>query len=209
MIGTLEITPMIKQPLAPRIIARLRRLSIESLQWPRIVIYRWVSSCRRVIGEPILNQPAQLNGAGTIVFKGKVNLGCYPSPFFLDSYTYIEARCSLSTIEIADGTWLNNGCVIISEYHDISIGRNVLMGCKVEILGSDFHGIDPGERNSSPENSAAICIGDNVFIGSNARIFKGVTIGSNTTIGNSAVVVNDIPENVVAAGNPARVVRRL
>jgi acetyltransferase-like isoleucine patch superfamily enzyme len=60
---------------------------------------------------------------------------------------------------------------------------------------------------SKPEWAAPVAIADDVFIGSNVRIMKGVSIGAGAVIANSSVVVSDIPANCVAAGNPARVVK--
>lgn len=72
-----------------------------------------------------------------------------------------------------------------------------------------YHPIEPKIRLSGRELAAPINIGNNVWIGGSAIICPGVTIGDHTTIGAGSVVVKDIPENVVAAGNPCRVIRYL
>ena len=78
------------------------------------------------------------------------------------------------------------------------------------ILDSNFHSLDPGERRLSPPGDARdVTIGDNCFIGSDVHILKGVTIGENSVVGSASVVVSDLPKNVVAAGNPATVIRPL
>ena len=69
--------------------------------------------------------------------------------------------------------------------------------------------IHPVSRNSGYEYGLPITIGDNVWLGGNVVVTPGVTIGENTVIGASSVVVKDIPANVVAAGNPCRVVREI
>ena len=71
------------------------------------------------------------------------------------------------------------------------------------------HPIHPVSRNSGYEYGLPITIGDNVWLGGNVVVTPGVTIGENTVIGASSVVVKDIPANVVAAGNPCRVVREI
>ena len=65
------------------------------------------------------------------------------------------------------------------------------------------------KRNEGNPDSFPVYIGENVFIGSNVSILKGVEIGDNSVIGNGSVVTKNIPKNVVAAGNPAKVIRNL
>ena len=113
-------------------------------------------------------------------------------------------------ISIGEKTHINNGFVAIAEKCMIQIGRSCLIGTRCEIYDSDFHALSAQERQAKSAHSCQdVVIGDEVFIGSNVRILKGVTIGSRATIANSAVVTRDIPENCVAAGIPARVVRQL
>ena len=71
------------------------------------------------------------------------------------------------------------------------------------------HPIHPVSRNSGYEYGLPITIGDNVWLGGNVVVTPGVTIGENTVIGAGSVVVKDIPANVVAVGNPCRVVRKI
>ncbi|WP_199302752.1 DapH/DapD/GlmU-related protein [Oscillatoria sp. FACHB-1406] len=82
------------------------------------------------------------------------------------------------------------------------------MGPNVQIYTAT-HPVNPQERLSGKESAAAIKIGNNVWLGGNVVICPGVTIGDNTTIGAGSVVVKDIPANVVAVGNPCRVIRQL
>ncbi len=65
------------------------------------------------------------------------------------------------------------------------------------------------ERNSRREWAEPVTIGDNCWIGGGATILPGVTIGNNVTIGAGSVVTRDIPDNTVAVGNPARVIRKI
>ena len=128
----------------------------------------------------------------------------------MDSYAYIEARSATANVYFCSGTWINNGFRCIAEHTSITIGRNCLIGANVEILDSDFHGLRVVDRTASkPEWAAPVVIEDNVFLGSNVRVMKGVRIGEGAVIANSSVVVSDIPSNVIAAGMPARVVREL
>jgi maltose O-acetyltransferase len=69
--------------------------------------------------------------------------------------------------------------------------------------------VEAGPRRDKWESAAPITIGDNVWLGGGAIVLAGVTIGANTVVGAGAVVTRDLPADVVAVGNPARVVRRL
>ena len=85
-----------------------------------------------------------------------------------------------------------------------------MIGTNVEIFDSDFHGINLSDRNTSkPEWARSVEVGDDVFIGSNVRICKGVTIGAGSVIANGSIVTHDVPVGVIAAGNPAVIVRRI
>ncbi|MDZ8096235.1 MAG: sugar O-acetyltransferase [Nostoc sp. DedQUE05] len=112
-----------------------------------------------------------------------------------------------SNIFAGDKLYMNYGCVIL-DCNTVHIGENVLCAPYVQIYTA-YHPIDPEIRLSDRELAAPINIGNNVWIGGNAIICPGVTIGDNTTIGAGSVGVKDIPENVVAAGNPCRVIRYL
>jgi maltose O-acetyltransferase len=84
-----------------------------------------------------------------------------------------------------------------------------LIGTGCSIIDNDGHDLSMEKRIIGNPKMAEVYICQNVFLGSNVTILKGVTIGKNSVIGNSSVVINDIPENVIAAGNPAKVIRNL
>ena len=172
-------------------------------------MYRCFSGAQ-MQGKPILHQPLQVVGLGIIKFIGKVNIGVYPSPFFLSTSTYLEVRNNTAEIKIGNGTWINNGFSAIAEHTSITIGQRVLIGTLVEIYDSDFHGIRVNDRNKSmAEWAKPVVIEDDVFLGSNVRVLKGVTIGRGSIISNSSLVVSDVPAGVIAGGNPARVLRKI
>ena len=177
---------------------------------PRMVKYNFLSTCSRVYGKPVKNGPVLINGEGAVSFGKNVNLGYSPSPFFYNSYIYIEARNNESKIEFESGVYINNNACFISEGNEgIKIGANTLMGTNVTIYDSDFHELHPGKRFTGVPETAGVSIGENVFIGSGVTILKGVQIGNNSVIGSGSVVVNSIPENVIAGGNPCRVIKSL
>ena len=90
----------------------------------------------------------------------------------------------------------------------VTIGDDCFIGPNVSIYTA-CHSTDPVERNSRREWAEPVTIGDNVWIGGSVTILPGVTIGNNVTIGAGSVVTKDIPDNVVAVGNPCRVVRSI
>ncbi len=111
--------------------------------------------------------------------------------------------CYGTHIEIGKGSYLNMNCNFIDDGL-IHIGKNVLFGAAVTIA-TVGHPVNPQMREYM--YTAPVAIGDNCWIGANVTILPGVTIGENSVIGAGSVVVRDIPENVVACGNPCRVVR--
>ena len=194
---------------AEKVRRRLVREGCRLIQWPRKLLYRLLSSAR-IQGKPTLCQPLQAVGLGQIKFSGQVNIGVFPSPLFFSTYAYIEARNSTAKVSIGEGTWINNGFSAIAEHTSITIGQRVLIGTHVEIFDSDFHGIRVDDRNTSrAEWAKPVLIEDDVFLGSNVRVLKGVTIGRGSVIANSSVVVKDIPPGVIAGGNPARVLKEI
>jgi maltose O-acetyltransferase len=112
-----------------------------------------------------------------------------------------------SNINAGDHLYLNYGCVIL-DCNAVYLGDNLLCGPYVQIYTA-HHPIDPQIRQTKQELAAPVKIGSNVWIGGGAIICPGVTIGENTTIGAGSVVTHDVPANVVAVGNPCRIIREL
>lgn len=108
-------------------------------------------------------------------------------------------------ISIGDRFYMNYGGVIL-DCNQVQIGNDVLCGPYVQIYAA-YHPVDPAIRLTEAELAAPIKIGNNVWIGGGVIICPGVSIGNNTTIGAGSVVIKSIPDNVVAVGNPCRVVR--
>jgi maltose O-acetyltransferase len=106
-----------------------------------------------------------------------------------------------------ENLYINYDCIIL-DCNKVYIGNNVLLAPKVQIYTA-YHPLDAEVRRSGLEMAAPITIGDDVWIGGGAIICPGVNIGNNTTIGAGSVVTKDIPANVVAVGNPCRVVREV
>ena len=90
----------------------------------------------------------------------------------------------------------------------VTIGDDVQMGPNVQLL-TPTHPVEPGLRRDRWEAAEPIVIGNNVWLGGGVIVCPGVTIGENTVVGAGAVVVKDLPANVIAVGNPARVIREV
>ena len=86
-------------------------------------------------------------------------------------------------------------------------GNNCMFATNAYVTDADWH--DQYDRTSAPGKTAAVVLGDNVWIGDSAIVCKGVTLGDNSIVGAGAVVTRDVPPNIVVAGNPARVVKEL
>ena len=110
-------------------------------------------------------------------------------------------------ITLGPRTFLNYGCVML-DCAPITLGEHVLVGPGCHFYTA-IHPIDPIERLTDNERAEPIVIEDNVWLGGHVIVLPGVTIGRNTVVGAGSVVTKDLPPNVVAAGNPARVIRTL
>ncbi|MGF0177108.1 sugar O-acetyltransferase [Streptomyces sp. Marseille-Q5077] len=112
-----------------------------------------------------------------------------------------------SNVAIGARTFVNYSLTAL-DVAAITIGEDCQIGPNVQLL-TPTHPLEPQPRRDKLEAARPITIGDNVWLGGGAIVLPGVTIGDNSVIGAGAVVTRDIPANVVAVGNPARVVRSL
>jgi len=175
----------------------------------RVIKYKVLSTCENVKGKPLLTGPLLVQGEGNIEFSKNVTIGVVTSAYFFSTYCYIEARNPSASIFIGENVYINNNAAIISENSKISIGNDTLIGTNFCALDSDFHGLAPDKRMSGEQISKPIIIKNNVLIGANVTILKGVTIGENSVIGSNSLVVKSIPSNVIAAGNPCKIIKEI
>lgn len=112
-----------------------------------------------------------------------------------------------SHIEVGKNFFANYNCTIL-DVARVKIGDNCQMAPNAAIYTAG-HPIHPDTRNSGYEYGIEVIIGDNVWIGGNAVICPGVHIGNNVVIGAGSVVTKDIPDNVIVAGNPCRIIREI
>ena len=124
---------------------------------------------------------------------------------------YIElpfrANWGGKNVHFGNGVYANFNLTLVDD-GDIYIDDKVMFGPNVTIATAN-HPIDPGLREKAMQYNKPVHICENVWIGAGTVIVPGVTIGKNSVIGADSVVTKDIPENVVAVGNPCRVLREI
>jgi len=130
---------------------------------------------------------------------GSTKANFYVEPPFHCDYGY--------NISLGENFYSNYNCIIL-DCAEVKIGDNVMLAPNVSIFTAG-HPIDAEKRNSGLEYAIPVTIGNNVWIGGNTVINPGITIGDNTVIGSGSVLTKDIPANVIAAGNPCKVIRKI
>lgn len=130
---------------------------------------------------------------------GKCGDNVHVEPPFHCDYGY--------NIEVGDNFYANYNLVIL-DVGKVKIGDNVMFAPNVAIYTAG-HPVHPDSRNSGYEYGIDISIGNNVWLGGNTIVNPGVKIGNNVVIGSGSVVTKDIPDNVIAVGNPCRIIREI
>lgn len=138
----------------------------------------------------------------------KIGAGCRFMSITWGNLIGLNHRCMISATNSNGVIKIGNKCsfsgISIWCFKEITIGNNVRCGANVLIMDGDAHQDDPRAGKD-----ASIHIEDNVWIGTDVKILKGVTIGANTIIGAGSIVTKSIPPNVVAAGVPCKVIRNI
>lgn len=117
-------------------------------------------------------------------------------------------RCDYgSHIYLGENFYANYELIVLDQC-DVRFGDNVMLGPRVSLFSAG-HPLDADIRNAGLEYGKPITVGSNVWMGGCVTVNGGVTIGDNVVIGSGSVVTHDIPSNVIAAGNPCRVLRPL
>jgi maltose O-acetyltransferase len=185
----------LKQKLKP---LAVRLISTGWLTW-----YKFRFGKRVRFGRNFLtNGRLVVRGKGRVTFGDNINAWAHAEKNVFVTYNP-EAR-----IVIGDECRISG--VGIQSTLRVTVGPRCMLSSAI-ILDSDFHQIDPVLRHDTtvPVPSAPIHIGENVWVGGQSAIMKGVTIGENSVVAFRAVVTKDVPANTVVAGNPARVIKEL
>jgi len=212
---------MSTQSLMTRVRARLGqiRISLRLHKWTAwvgrlsLMYNRFLNPGFRVGRKPRVRGRfcVMMHGDSEIVFGDRVhiisdwkrsNLGLYSRVRLM---TFPGARIVIGDHVLLAGT-------VMTCRKSIEIGEGTMVAPNVVIVDSDFHLTWPPEQRfhlSPTETADPVKIGKRVWIGVNAIILKGVTIGDDAVIGAGSVVTRDVPPNTLAAGSPARVIRRL
>lgn len=138
----------------------------------------------------------------------KNTFGYSLAPRLGDGAVMLQPREAASIISIGNCNVFSNNIAIIATQR-ICFGSGCLIGDQVMVLDFDGHEIAAASRKRGSGVSIPVHIGNNVWLGSRTMILKGVSIGDNTVIGAMSVVVKSLPPNCVAAGVPAKILRKL
>lgn len=144
-----------------------------------------------------VNTQSRLKALGELL--GSVGEGAYVRPPLAVDYGY--------RISLGAHTFVGTGATML-DVAPITIGEHTQIGPGVQLL-TPTHPLDPLQREQGWESAEPITIGDNVWLGGGVIVCPGVSIGEDTVVGAGSVVTKDLPPGVVAAGNPARVVKTL
>ncbi|WP_447410444.1 sugar O-acetyltransferase [Clostridium perfringens] len=147
-------------------------------------------------------RPSEQDKREKILKKMFAEIGddCYIEPPF-------HANWGGKNVHFGNGVYANFNLTMVDDC-DIFVGNNVLFGPNVT-LSAGTHPIHPELRSKQAQYNIPIHIGNNVWIGANSVILPGVNIGDNSVIGAGSIVTKDIPSNVIAVGNPCRVLREI
>jgi maltose O-acetyltransferase len=153
---------------------------------------------------PKRHQRLRCTGRGQLVFGENVLIGWPEAPWFHGGEVLLDARAASASIRIGDDVVIGNLNAIVAERTSIDIGARTLIGPRVLIVDSDFHGLAVAHRRDGHHPAAAVSIGADVLVGACAIVLKGVTVGDGAVIGAGAVVASDVAPGRVVVGNPSR-----
>jgi acetyltransferase-like isoleucine patch superfamily enzyme len=131
------------------------------------------------------------------------------NPLGINHPVIIATLQETARLEVGRDFAMSGGTLCAAE--KIMIGHNVGVGANTMIVDTDFHSMNAQVRRISPSEAktAPVIIEDDVFIGMNCLILKGVTIGKGSVVGAGSVVTRDIPSYVIVAGNPAQIIKKI
>lgn len=192
------------------VLLNLYRNTRASIDW----IGNWIMVKHRKVAYdsfPIIKGRIRLYGEGRFIFGKDVKFNCSLGSNFVGLFkTCTVAVLKNASLEIGDHSGFSGVSIYCAD--KISIGKYVNFGGNVCIWDTDFHPLDYGERrvhNVQQIKSAPIIVEDDVFVGANSIILKGITIGARSIIGAGSVVSKNIPPDEIWAGNPVKFIRKI
>lgn len=184
---------------------RLQRyLGWMALSYSRVTL--GASVC--AYGMPIISMCA---GSECYVGEGSLLISVsFATALGVNHPVILRTLCPGAVIVIGKRVGISGGAICAA--HRIQIGDDTQLGANVTVADTDFHSLNPYYRSrhiGELVGTRDVIIGKRVFVGTNTTVLKGATIGDNSVVGAGSVVTGHIPENVIAAGNPCRVLRHL
>jgi acetyltransferase-like isoleucine patch superfamily enzyme len=192
---------------------------VRSLYWKISTLFvRWslhrnqsvtLGQSLRAMAFPIID----LQAGSTLILGDKIVLCSDSSGTALGVARPVVIRCLTPDAKISIGNDCGLSGTVICSAMSVTIGERCLIGADVKIFDTDFHPHAATNRRYTkpiwPKISSPVVIEDDVFIGTNAIISKGVHIGHGSIIAAGSVVTRDVPANCIAGGNPAKVIKGL
>lgn len=169
--------------------------------------------CRNLVNR-VISQGGYCSKKIRIIVDGTFNCGknCTFSSEGIDSCGATIQLLFGGHLEVGNNSGFSQSSIICTQ--SIKIGNNVKIGAGCLIMDSNFHSLDYLKRRNRSTDSLnarreAVTIDDDVFIGARCIVGKGVHIGARTIIASGSVVVNDLPSDCIAGGNPCKIIKRL
>lgn len=169
-----------------------------------------------ILGEKvsITSPPYIFRHSGSKIFISdhvRIHGSLYNNPVCSGHKMVLATYSSSAVIEIGEGAAIS--CATIAAYKKITIGKRVFIGAGAQIMDTDFHPIYSTDRLKKNQmdiaESEPVVIQDDVWLGAESMVLKGVTVGQGAVVAARAVVTKDVPAHALVAGIPAKVVRML
>lgn len=187
------------------IISKIR----NSIRYNKTINSAKYSRVKINFGEKItFNQNTIITGKGLVSIGDCCSFGYVMGGYYKNGTCELQPRYGDSKIIIGKNVAMNNNLFICCA-SEVRIGDDTLIGENVMILDHDAHGLNPDDRRTSIGKVSPIFIGENAWIGSRAIVLPGTIIGNNSIVGAGTIVKGEFPANVIIAGNPASIVKKL